>query len=260
MVTFVKNLVEYRELLISLTVSGIKAKYKQSILGVGWAILQPLALMVIAFFVFSRFIKVPSDNIPYPIFAYVALVPWTLFSTGISFAIPSLVQNINLLRKIYFPREVFVISAILASLFDFLIASTIFVFMLAFYNVTLTLNILYFPLILLTQLILMVGVSLLGAIVNVAFRDAERSLPVIFQMWMLASPVVYSLRLVPESLRNIYILNPMVGIIDAYRKIFLEGSPPNFYYLSVSLLISFVVFIAGYWVFKKGEKVIADII
>jgi len=260
MIQFVKNLIEYRELLFSLTVSGIRAKYKQSILGVGWAILQPLALMFVALFIFSRFIKVPSDNIPYPIFAYTALVPWTLISSGISFAIPSLVRNINLLRKIYFPREVLVISAILTSLFDYVIASVIFILMLAYYNVPLTINIVYFPLILFTQLILMAGISLIGAIVNVAFRDVERSLPILLQMWMLASPIVYPISIVPAELKNIYLLNPLAGIIDSYRKILLEGTSPDFYYLAVSFFLSLAIFAAGYWLFKKGEKIVADII
>lgn len=257
---FVKNLIEYRELILSLTISGIKAKYKQSILGVAWAILQPLVLMLISIFIFSHIIKVPSDNIPYPIFVFTALLPWTLFSNGISYAIPALVQNITLLRKIYFPREIFVIAALLSALFDYLIASIIFLGMLVYYQIPFTTNILFFPIILFVQLLLMTGISLMGAIVNVAFRDAERSLPILLQVLILASPVVYSLQLVPEKFRPLYILNPLVGIMDSYRNIFLKGTSPDFYYLTLSFGISLLIFYLGYFWFKKGEKLIADII
>ena len=260
MLEFIKNIVLYRELLVSLTVSSIKAKYKQSILGISWSIFQPLALMVIAIFIFSHLIKVPTEGIPYPVFSYSALLPWALFSGGISFAVPSLVQNVTLLRKIYFPREIFVVSAILSSLVDYLIASGVFLIMLFFYQIPLTTNLLYFPVILIVQLILMLGVSLLGSIVNVAFRDAERSLPIILQIWLLSSPILYSMQLVPDKFRLLYILNPLVGIIDSYRNIFLKGTAPNFYFLALSFGISLLIFYFGYFLFKKGEKIIADII
>jgi lipopolysaccharide transport system permease protein len=260
MLKFIKNLIEYRELILSLTISGIKAKYKQSLFGIVWALLQPLTLMLISIFIFSRVMNVPSDDISYPLFVFAALLPWTLFSSGLSFAIPSLVQNITLLRKIYFPREVFIVSAILSAIFDYLIASFIFVIMLVYYQIPLSANILYFPLILFIQLVLMTGVSLIGAIVNVAFRDAERSLPILLQIWMFASPIVYSLKLIPDNYKALYVLNPLVGIIDSYRNIFLKGVAPNFYYLALSLGISLLVFSLGYFIFKKGEKVIADVI
>lgn len=260
MIKIIKNIVDHRELITALTISGIKAKYKQSILGVGWAIFQPLALMIISLFIFSYLAKVPSDNIPYPIFSYAALVPWVLFSTALSYAIPSLVTNINLLRKIYFPREVFILSAVLTSLFDYFIAFIIFLGMLMYYDITLGINIIFFPLILLIQILLMVGVSLMGSIINVAFRDVANALPVILQIWMLGSPIVYPLSLVPDKYKNFYMLNPMAGIIDSYRNIFLENTAPNFYYLFIAAVVSLIIFILGYSIFKKGEEIIADII
>ena len=140
MLGLVKNLYKYRELLISLTLSGVKSRYKQTILGISWAVLQPLGLMLVAIIIFSHLIATPSEGVPYPIFSFSALLPWTLLSSGISFAVPSLVQNITLLRKIYFPREIFIVSSILSSLIDFLIAFGIFILMIIFYKIPLTIN------------------------------------------------------------------------------------------------------------------------
>lgn len=260
MIQFCKNLFIYRELLRELVVSNIKARYKQSVLGVGWALLQPLALMVIAMVVFFQFAKVPSDGLPYPLFVYTALLPWTLHATALSSGITSLVSNVSLIRKIYFPRELFIVSAIMISLIDYLIASIVFIGMLIFYRITPGVWILSFPLLLFIHLLLITGIALGGAIINTAFRDVSKALPLVLQIWMLASPVMYPLSLVTEKYHVIYLLNPMVGIIDSYRKVILHNTAPDARSLLFSAGTSLILFAVGYRLFKAGEAMTADIV
>ncbi|MDD5109694.1 MAG: ABC transporter permease [Patescibacteria group bacterium] len=260
MIQFCTNLYRHRELLHELVWSNIKARYKQSILGIGWAIVQPLALMLVSVFIFSQVAKFPSDHFPYPIFAYTALIAWTLLSTSLSSAVPSLVNNISLLRKVYFPREIFIVTNILIALVDYGIAAVLLVGMLVFYRIPLHAAILYLPVILLIQLIFMTGLSLVGAIVNVAFRDIARGLPILLQIWMLASPVFYPISMIPPQWRFWYSLNPMVGIIEGYRSIWLDGTAPAVDLLAISLLEAVLMFVVGYALFCRGEEVVNDIV
>jgi lipopolysaccharide transport system permease protein len=230
------------------------------VLGAAWAILQPLSLMVIFSVIFSVFIKVPTDGVPYPVFAYTALLPWTFFANSLSFAIPSLVNNMNLVSRIYFPREILPLSAILVSFIDFLIASSIFVIMLLVYRVQVGPAILLVPLVLLIQIVLTFGISLLAAAVNVFFRDIRFVIPLALQIWMYLSPIIYPVNLVPARFRPIYFLNPMAVLIDTYRRIVLLNQSPDWPYLCLATLLSGLLITFAYRYFKRAEREFADLI
>lgn len=252
------KLIEHKELLLNLVLRDLKVRYKQSIFGILWAILQPLAMMIIFTIVFSRFAKIPSDGIPYPLFSYTALLPWTFFASSLSFAIPSLVSNANLLTKIYFPREIFPIASILAAVIDFCIAAVIFLAILAFYKVVLTLNALYIFPILLIQVLLTLAVSLFASAVNVYYRDIKYALPFFIQVWMYLSPIIYPISSVPDRFKSLYMLNPMAPIISGYRQALLMGSSPDLYYLGISAFVTLIMLYLSYKYFKMVEMSFAD--
>lgn len=235
-------------------------RYKQSLLGGAWAILQPLALTVVFTLVFSRLVRVDTGGIPYPVFAYTALVPWTFFATSLSFGIPSLVNNMNLVTKIYFPREILPLANIAAALLDFVVAAVVFVGMLAFYRLWPGLQALWVVPLLALQVILSIGVTLIGSATLVFFRDVRFAIPLLTQVWMYATPVIYPIELVPERLRPYYFLNPMAGIIDGYRRALLMGLAPDMRALSLAALTSCLLLLAGYLLFKRVEPLFADLI
>jgi len=256
-----KQLFGYRELLVSWALRDIKVRYKQTILGIGWAILQPFVLMVVFTIVFSKFARVPSEgNIPYPIFSYCALLPWTFFSNSLSFATQSIINNSNLVRKIYFPREIFPLAAITACLVDFGVASTIFIGMMVYYHISVSSTIVLLPLILLLQIIFTVAVALVTSAVTVFYRDIRFVVPLGVRVWMYLTPVIYPISMVPEKYRTLVMLNPMAGIIDGYRKIILMGQLPDFSSLAYTAAISLVLFLVSYAWFKRAEMVFADVI
>lgn len=255
-----KTLYQYRELLWIWILREIRVRYKQSLLGAAWAILQPLSMMIAFTLVFSFLARVPTDGIPYPIFSYAAVLPWTFFSTSVSFGVPSLINNLNLVTKTYFPREILPIGAVGASFFDFLVASTIFLFMLLLYRVPLTWAAVWLPLILTLQILLTFGVTLLGSAIIVLYRDVRFIVPLGLQIWLYATPVIYPVSLVPQGFQPYYMLNPMAGIIDAYRRVILDGQPPTWSYLGLSAAMALAVFFIGYRVFKRLEVSFADII
>jgi lipopolysaccharide transport system permease protein len=254
------ELYRYRELLWRWTLRGISVRYKQSFLGAAWAILQPLAMMVLFTLVFSFLARVPTDEVPYPLFSYVALLPWTFLQSSVSFGVPVLVSNLNLVTKIYFPREILPIGAVGASFFDFLVASTIFLPMLLFYRIQLSWTIVWVPVLVTLQIILTLGVTLLGSAINVLYRDVRFIVPLTLQLWLFATPVIYPVSLVPERLRPYYMLNPMAGIIDSYRRVVLHGQPPVWGYLAVSGATALALFVIGYVTFRRLEASFADII
>ena len=253
-------LYEYRELLWMWTLRTIKVRYKQSLLGTAWAILQPLSMMLIFTAVFSFFIKVPTEGIPYPVFSYTALLPWTFFATSITFGVPSLVNNMNLVTKVYFPREIIPIAAVAASFVDFLVASTAFLGMMALFRVPLFSTVVLIPAILIIQGLLALGVNLFASAINVFYRDVRFVVPLGIQLWMYVTPIIYPVTLVPKRLRILYMLNPMAGIIEGYRQVILRGQWPDFRYLGLAALVSAAVFVLGYRVFKRLEMDFADII
>ncbi|MFC1922175.1 ABC transporter permease [Chloroflexota bacterium] len=242
------------------TIREIKIRYKQSFLGGAWAILQPLSLMVVFSVIFTWFIQLPTEGNPYPIFSYTALLPWTFFATSISFGVPSLVGNMNLVTKIYFPREIIPISVVIASFVDFLVASTVYVGMLFFYKIQLYPTLFILPIIILIQIILTFGIIFIGSTLNVFYRDIRFAVPLAIQLWFYASPVIYPISVVPEELLSLYMLNPMAVLIDSYRRVILEGQTPQWQYLGLSALISIGIFILSYRFFKRMEMRFADLI
>jgi len=251
---------EHRELLYNLVEREIKIRYKQSVLGILWVIIQPLFMMIIFTVVFSHFAKIQSDGIPYPIFSYCALLPWYFFSGALSTAVPSIVNNADLVRKIYFPREIFPLASILAAGVDFLVASVLFALMLFFYHIGLSWMALWVIPLMLIQIIFTVALALAASALNVRFRDVRYVFTFLLQIWMYVSPVIYPLSAVPENIKGIYILNPMSILIDGYRKVLLIGQAPNLKYVAIATLISLLLFIFSYLYFKKTEGDFADII
>lgn len=255
-----KNLWRHRELFWVWTAREVRVRYKQSLLGVGWAILQPLAFTLMFTLVFSYVIQVPTDDIPYPIFSYTAMLPWTMFAASISFGVSSLVGNMNLVTKIYFPREVLPLAAIAAAFVDFLVASLIYVAMLVWYRMPIYPTALLLPLLVAVQLALTLGVVLLGSAALVFYRDVRFLVPLGLQLWLYASPVIYPVTLVPAQWLWLYRLNPMVGILEGYRAILLHGQWPSADLLLPAVLISLALLLAGYAWFKRVEPSFADLI
>jgi homopolymeric O-antigen transport system permease protein len=255
-----RELFSYRELLLAWALREIKVRYKQSLLGVAWALLQPLSLMVIYTIVFSFFIRVPSDGIPYPLFSYTALLPWTFFAACISFGVPSLINNMNLVTKVYFPREIFPLASIGANFIDFLVASLLYIGLLVYYRVPLGFALVWLPVILCGQIVLSAGVVLFASAVNVFYRDVRFVIPLAVQLWLYASPVIYPVSVVPEQFRIVYMFNPMAGFIEGYRTVLLQGQTPNLQYLAIALATAALFFVTGYIFFKRVEMNFADVI
>jgi len=263
MIQRLKKLIDARELLGLLMLRDIRVRYKQSALGVLWAVLQPLSLMLIFTLVFSRFAKIKTD-VPYPIFAYCALLPWTFFASSLTFSIPSLVNNSNLVTKTYFPREVMPMAAIGACLVDFLIASVILVGLMLFYRVPLHATLLLVPVVLGVQIILTIAIALVGSAMNVFYRDIRYAVPLALQLWMFASPVAYPIETarsaLPSWLLPWYYLNPMAAIINAYRELALYGRLPEAMPLLCSAAFAAGVAALAYAMFKRLEMRFADVI
>ncbi|MBS1791065.1 MAG: ABC transporter permease [Acidobacteria bacterium] len=256
-----RELWRHRELLWLLTLREIKVRYKQTALGVAWAVLQPLSLMVVFTVFFSWFARIESDGIPYPLFSYAALLPWTFFSTSLSFAIPSLIANSHIITKIYFPREVIPLAAVMAALLDFLIAAAAFVLLMAVYRVLPSWNLMYVLPIVTIQILFTVGISLLLSAFTVLYRDVRHTLPLLIQIWMFVTPILYPASVVPQRWRAWYFsLNPMAAIIDGYRRTILQQQPPQFDYLLLAAAVSCLLVWLGYKYFKHLEREFADIV
>lgn len=260
MIHNVRTLYNHRELLWTWIWRDIRVRYKQSLLGGLWAILQPVSLMLMFTLVFSIFAPLPTETVPYPIFSYTALLPWTFFATSITFSVTSLTNNMHLITKIYFPREILPLAAVGTSLLDMGIASIILVGLMLFYQVPFSLTMLLFPLLLLVQIALTLGIAFFASAINVFYRDIRFIVPLSIQLWMYASPIIYPLKIVPAQYLPLYMLNPMAGLIEGYRSILLHGQLPNWTYLGLSAGISAVLVLAGYTYFKHVEPRFADVI
>jgi lipopolysaccharide transport system permease protein len=254
-----RELWEYRELLYFLTWRDIKVRYKQTVLGATWAIIQPLFTMVVFSLFFGRLAKVPSDGIPYPIFAYAALVPWTFFANGLSESSNSLVGNSNLIKKVYFPRLTVPISSVLSGTVDFVLAFFVLLGMMLYYKVTPGWNVLWLPLLLLLALVAALGVGLWLSAMNVQFRDVRYVVPFLVQFWMFATPIAYPSTLLSPTWRTLYGINPMVGVVEGFRWALLgtKGMPGRI--LIVSGLASLAILIGGAFYFRRMEKTFADV-
>lgn len=251
---------EYRELLYFLTWRDIKVRYKQTALGAAWAVLQPLLTMVVFTFVFGKFAGVPSDGLPYPIFAFTALLPWQYFASAVGRSGVSLVSSSNLISKVYFPRLVVPLAAAIAPVVDFAIAFLILLAMMAWYGIVPVWTALFLPLFLLLAFAAALAASLWLSALNVRYRDINYLIPFLVQIWMFVSPVAYPSSLVPEQWRLLYGLNPMAGVIEGFRWALLgNGAAPDFMIIASSAVV-ILVLLGGLVYFSRTEETFADII
>ena len=254
------SLYKSRDLLREWTSRNISARYQQSVLGWLWAIIQPTAQVAIYTIVFTMVVRIDTGNIPNVIFSYTAMGPRTLLATSLTDMSNSLVDNMSLVNKIYFPREILPVAALLARLMDFAVAAVLIVVLMAIYKVQVfPLGLLWVPVILAIQMVLMLGIGLATAAANVFVRDIRSLVVLGLQLWFYASPIIYPATAVPEYLRPYYYLNPMNGIIEAYRDVLLRSQLPGSYLLP-SAIISVIIFVVGYWFFKRVEFQFADIV
>jgi lipopolysaccharide transport system permease protein len=271
-ITPIKNLVDHRELIAALTWKNITVRYKQAYLGIGWAILKPLTLMLV-FTLVRSFIGIPSGNVPYPILAFVALMPWIFFQESASDGVLSVVGNAALIRKIYFPREVFPITGIITKLVELGINAIILAVLMVWFRVVPSAYILWTPVIILYTMLASLTIALAGAAINVYYRDVGAALPVLLSLLMYASPVIYPLDLVKDKLLvqrgagdwsdvlyTVYTLNPLAGIIESFQNVVLRGAPPDFHAMLPGAILIAIGLPISYLFFKRAEAYFADVI
>lgn len=265
MIGKVKTFMAYRELLWVFTLREIQIRYKQSILGIAWAILQPVAMMLAFYLVFHSILNLSAGGRPFLLFYYSGVLLWTFFSNSLTRAIPSLEANAPLIRKIYFPREFFPMSSVLGAFFDFLMGAVVLVGLMIYYHseVPLTPYFLYVVPILAVQMVFTFGLCFFASAVNVYYRDIRHALPFLIQIWMFVSPVVYDASEVAQRFgrfESIYYLNPMAGIIVNFRRVLLDGAAPDLGYLGIAAVGSILLFAVGYLYFKRVEMEFADVV
>jgi lipopolysaccharide transport system permease protein len=255
-----KELWRYRELIFFLTWRDIKVRYKQAVLGIAWAILQPLLTTLIFTVIFGILLGTPSQDLPYPLFSLTALLPWQLFSTALQRSSISLVGNANLITKIYFPRLAIPLSSVFAALVDFVVSFVVLLLVMAYYQYWPGWNIFWLIPMALLALLTALSVGLWLSALNVQYRDIQHMVPFLVQVWMYASPIVYPIETIPEGIwRSLYGLNPMVGVIQGFRWALLGGDPPDITML-ISVVVVIILLISGLYYFRRMEKVFADIV
>jgi lipopolysaccharide transport system permease protein len=255
-----RELWEYRELLYFLTWRDIKVRYKQTVLGGTWAVIQPLFTMVVFSLFFGRLAGIPSDGLPYPIFSYAALVPWTFFASGLSHSAESLVGNSRMITRVYFPRLALPIGTVLAGLVDFGIAFGVLLLLMGFYGIAPTINVLWMPLFVLMTLVTALGVGLWLSALNAKYRDIRYTMPFIIQAWLFLTPVAYPSSLLAEPWRTLYGLNPMVGVVEGFRWGLLGTDTAPDTMGIVSAFSAVLVLVGGAFYFRKLESTFADVI
>jgi len=268
MIESLREIWRFRELLWNITLREFTVRYRQTFLGAAWAVLQPLSLTLV--FMFVSFLRpLPSDGKPYLIFGFGGMMQWTFFATSLNMAIPSLVANSSLVKKIYFPREVLPLSTILVTFVDFCISFVVLIGLILYYKyhvgteIPFTPYLLLIPVIVAVQIILALGITFFFSAVNVTYRDVKYAVPLAMQLWMFASPVIYSASAVrdkSETLYKIYMLNPMAPIVTSYRTVLLDGRAPDFTYLGIAALVSVVACVLAYSYFKRVDSRFADIL
>ena len=251
---------EYRELLYFLTWRDIKVRYKQTALGAAWAVIQPLLMMVVFTVFFGRLARLPSDNFPYPVFAFSALVAWTYFATALTQSANSLVDNARLITRVYFPRLLLPLAAVLAGLVDLGIALLVLTGMLLFYGIRPTPTVLALPFLTLLAATTAFAVGLWLSALNVKYRDVRYTIPFLIQFWLFATPVAYSSSLVPAKWRALFGLNPMTGVVEGFRWALLGEAPAFAAALPLSLLVVTVTLVGGLYYFRRTEKGFADVV
>lgn len=252
------DLWHYRELIFFLTWRDIKVRYKQTVLGIAWAVIQPVFTMLVFSVFFGRLAGMPSEGLPYPIFAYCALLPWQLFAYALTESSNSLVANQNLITKVYFPRLIIPMSAVLAGLVDFMIAFAVLVGMMAYYRIVPTQAALFLPLLVLFTVSLAMGVGLWLSSLNVRYRDVRYAIPFLTQVWLFSTPIAYPSAIIPEQWRALYGINPMSGIVEAFRWALLGTGKVPVALLAVSILMTVAILMSGLYYFRRMECTFAD--
>lgn len=255
-----RELWAYRGLFFFLVWRDVKVRYAQTVLGAGWAILQPVLTMLVFTVIFGRFANIPSDGVPYAVFSLAALVPWTYFSTALSGASNSLVSSTNLITKVYFPRLVIPFAPVLAGLVDFAVALLVLGAVMLFYGIVPgALALVVVPLLVVAMMLTSAGVGCWLAALNIQYRDVKHVTPFLVQVWMYASPIVYPMSLVPERWHGVYALNPMAGIVEGFRAVLLGTSAVSWPTIALSLGVGAVLFVTGSLYFRRTERVFADV-
>jgi lipopolysaccharide transport system permease protein len=254
-----QELWHYRELLYFLTLRDIKVRYKQTLMGLAWVIIQPLMTMLIFTLVFNRFVRLDAGPLPYPLFALSGLLLWLFFSSAVSNSTNSLISNANLITKVYFPRMFIPAAAVGAGLVDLFVAFVLLIILVLYYGLSLTPSLLLLPLFVFLMTLLALGVSLFSAAVTVKYRDLRHALPFIIQLWMFASPVIYPAAIVPERWRWLLTVNPIAGIIEGFRAA-LTGQPFNWFQLSLATGITVTLLLFSIYVFRRFEDTFADVV
>lgn len=255
-----RDLWQYRELMFFLTWRDITVRYKQTALGIAWAVIPPVFTMIVFSIFFGRLAGIPSDGVPYPLFAYCALVPWQLFAHALTESSNSLVANQNLITKVYFPRLVIPLSAVLGGLADFLVAFGVLIGMMAYYHVAPTWSVWMLPLFLLLVAGLSAGVGLWLSALNVRYRDVRYTIPFLTQVWLFATPIAYPSSLVPEQWRAFYGINPMAGVVEGFRWALLGTGKAPGALLAVSAVTALVILVSGLYFFRRMERTFADMV
>jgi lipopolysaccharide transport system permease protein len=251
---------QYRELFYFLIWRDIKVRYKQTVLGAAWAIIQPLFSMMVFSLFFGRLANIPSDGVPYPVFSYVALVPWMFFANGLSEAANSLVNSANLIKKVYFPRLTVPAAAALSGIVDFMLAFLVLLAMMLYYGILPTISVIWLPLFLLLGSITSLGAGLCLSALNVQFRDVRYTVPFLIQLWLFATPIAYPSSLLSDPWRTLYGLNPMVGVIEGFRWALLGTVSFHVSTVIVSALIALALLAGGVFYFGRMEKTFADVV
>jgi homopolymeric O-antigen transport system permease protein len=254
------DLWEYRELLYFFVWRDVKVRYKQTVLGVAWAVLQPFFTMVIFSLFFGQLAKMPSDGVPYPIFSYTALLPWMFFANGLNQASNSLVANSNLINKVYFPRLTIPISSVLAGLVDFIPAFLMLLGMMLYFAIYPSANMIWIPAFLLLALVTSLGVGIGLSALNVHYRDVRHTVPFLVQCWLFATPIAYPSSLLPEPWRTIYAINPMVGVVEGFRWALLGTEITPGTMVAVSSLAALALLVVATLYFRRMERSFADVI
>lgn len=255
-----RELWRYRELLYFLTWRDIKVRYKQTVLGAAWAVIQPFMTMVVFSLFFGRLAQIPSDGIPYPIFSYAALVPWTFFANGLGQSSNSLVGSSNLIKKVYFPRLAIPIATILSGVIDFILAFLVLLVMMFFYGIFPTVNVVWLPFFLLLALVTSLGAGLWLSAMNVQFRDVRYVVPFLTQLWLFATPIAYPSSIIPEVWRPLYAVNPMVGVVEGFRWALLGVETRPGPMVIVSAIAAVGLLVSGAFYFRRMEKTFADVV
>lgn len=251
---------EYRDLFVTFSIHRVKVRYRQTVLGVSWALLQPLALMLLYTLIFSRVAGLPSEGLPYPVFVYAALVPWTFFASTLTNASHALVSHSDLVTKVYFPREILPLTYVAAFLFDAVIASIVLAGLMAHAGLALTPAALYVLPIGAVLILFAIGMALILSATQARFRDIGVAVPLLLQIWLFATPVVYPLSAVPPAVRGLYALNPMVGLIDGGRQALLHGRVPDLGFLALSTVVTLGLLPVAYLYFTRTAATMADVV